>query len=185
MIKNKKDFYEYRNKDMAFYLEEGISNKKKTFFLRLPAYYIAKYLLYLRKEEYYVNTAGKNPIKKFLAIYYQRKKNVLGCKLDIYIPRNVFGPGLIINHLGGIIVNGSAKIGANCRLHGGNCIGNNGKDSKAAVIGDNFDLGVGAKVIGEVVLGNNVVIGANAVVTKSFDEDNIVLVGIPAKKLAK
>lgn len=185
MINSKEDYYEYRNRDMAFYLEDGANNKRKTFFLRLPPYYIAKYLLYLRKEEYYTNTSGNSLIKRILAVYYQRRKNALGSKLDIIIPRNVFGPGLIINHLGGIIINETAKVGANCRLHGGNCIGNDGKNPNAAIIGDNFDLGVGAKVIGRITIGNNVVVGANAVITKSFDEDNIVLVGIPAQKLVK
>ena len=51
------------------------------------------------------------------------------------------------------------------------------------VIGDNLDLGIGAKVIGDVRLGNNVKIGANAVVTRSFEENNITLVGLPARKV--
>jgi len=37
------------------------------------------------------------------------------------------------------------------------------------------------KIFGPIKLGNNVIIGANAVVNKSFKEDNIVLAGIPAK----
>ena len=51
------------------------------------------------------------------------------------------------------------------------------------IIGDSLDLGIGAKIIGNVTLGNNVRVGANAVVTKSFVEDDIVLVGCPAHKM--
>ena len=83
-------------------------------------------------------------------------------------------------HHGEIIVNEDAVIGANALLHGRNCIGNNGTDGCVPEIGDNLDLGIGAKVIGNIKLGNNVTVGANAVVTKSFQNDCTV-VGIPAK----
>jgi serine acetyltransferase len=38
-------------------------------------------------------------------------------------------------------------------------------------------------VIGDLVLGDNVKVGAGAIVTKSFPKDNIVLVGVPAREL--
>ena len=95
----------------------------------------------------------------------------------------MFGKGLIIYHIGSIVINGEAKVGENCRLHGNNCIGNNGKNCDAPVIGDNCDIGIGAKIIGGVKLGSNVIIGANSVVNKSFDADGIVLVGSPAKMI--
>ena len=50
--------------------------------------------------------------------------------------------------------------------------------------GDRVQFGVGCKVIGNVHLGNNVVIGANAVVTKDVP-DNCVVAGVPAKILRK
>ncbi|GEN51689.1 sugar O-acetyltransferase [Alkalibacterium pelagium] len=52
--------------------------------------------------------------------------------------------------------------------------------AKPIVIGDNCWLGAGATVIGGVTLGNNVVVGAGAVVTRSFG-DNVVLAGVPAR----
>lgn len=48
------------------------------------------------------------------------------------------------------------------------------------VIGNNVLLFAGAKIIGNVNIGNNVVVGANAVVTHDVP-DNAVVVGIPAK----
>ena len=51
----------------------------------------------------------------------------------------------------------------------------------AAIIGDNVFIGSGAKIIGEVTIANNIAIGAGAVVTKSFSEDNITIAGVPAK----
>ena len=68
-------------------------------------------------------------------------------------------------------------------MHGENCIGNNGKSIATARIGDYLDLGSGAKIIGDVELKDHVTVGANAVVTHSFLEENITLVGLPARKL--
>lgn len=102
-------------------------------------------------------------------------------KLGIELGIGVFGEGLQIFHSHGIVVNSSARVGKNCHLHGNNCIGNNGINDGAPVLGDNCTLGVGLKVLGEIVLGNNVTVAAGAVVVQSFPEDNIVLAGVPAK----
>ena len=80
----------------------------------------------------------------------------------------MFGPGLSIAHAGTIVVNSNAKIGANCRIHVCVNIGADVTDgSKAPIIGDNCYIGPGAKLFGSIILGNNVGIGANAVVNKS------------------
>ena len=88
-------------------------------------------------------------------------------------------PGIlkIIAHYGPIVVNNTAKVGKNCRIHEGVTIGATGKNGQAAIIGDNCFLATGAKVIGDIHLGNDIAVGANAVVTKSFLEDKITLGG--------
>lgn len=108
--------------------------------------------------------------------------NRLGTRLGIETWCNVFGEGLLIYHVaGGIVVNSNARIGKNCHLHGNNCIGNNGKEKEAPIIGDNCTLGVGAKVIGGIKLGNDINIAAGAVVVKSCIEDGVTLAGVPAE----
>lgn len=182
MILNKQDLKNYIKADMEFYYKQSRWDR---FIYRItedPVSLIARYLRYMRKEEYYFNS-GKGKWGKVCYLFYFRKKNHLGNRLGFKIPKNTFGPGLTIFHHGEIIVNESAKVGANCRLHGGNCIGNDGIRDCSPYIGDNLDLGIGAKIIGDVHLGNFVRIGANAVVTKSFEEDSITLVGIPARKI--
>jgi serine O-acetyltransferase len=139
---------------------------------------IWRYLVFLRKEEYYWRK--NHPI---LSVYYRRRKNKLGERLGFTIPRNVFGEGLRIWHCGNIVVNGQAKVGKNCILHGDNCIGNNGKDEGAPTIGDHVDIGVGAKIIGNIKIANGIVIGAGAVVNKSFLEPDIIIAGVPAGKI--
>ena len=60
----------------------------------------------------------------------------------------------------------------------------NGIDiEKAPIIKDNVDIGVGAKIIGDIVVEENIIIGANAIVRKNFDEKDIIIAGVPAKKI--
>lgn len=179
MIHSKSDLRAYMSVDMAFYYQYAKRDRFIAWLTRDPIYLIAKYVRYLRKEEYYCNVRT-DIFGKIGFLYYVRKKNILGNKLGFKIPKNCFGPGLTIYHHGCIIVNEDARIGANCRLHGNNCIGNNGKVDLAPRIGDHLDLGFGASVIGDVELRNHVRVGANAVVVHSYPKANITLVGVPA-----
>ena len=133
----------------------------------------------LRKVEYYnncVKTVWGGLIRRIL--YFRLHK--LAVKLSYSIPINTFGEGLSISHFGPVIVNVKARIGKNCRIHVGVNIGEGGPDALAPQIGDNCYLGPGAKLFGGIVLGDNVKVGANAVVNKSFPEGNCTLVGVPA-----
>lgn len=51
-------------------------------------------------------------------------------------------------------------------------------------IGDNVYIGPGAKIYGPIKIGHNCVIGANSVVTKSFEECGLTIAGVPAKIIA-
>jgi serine O-acetyltransferase len=135
----------------------------------------------MRKLEYAIN-CGRNPIKTLYRKILFRKLSV---KLGFSISPNTFGPGLSIAHRGTIVVNGGARIGANCRIHVGVNIGTEaGKSAAAPAIGDNCYIGPGAKLFGEINIGSNTVIGANAVVNKSFPEGNQTLGGIPASVIS-
>ncbi len=90
------------------------------------------------------------------------------------------GPGLYIGHFGCILI-GPTKLGKFCNISHENTIGFAGRGKKhIPEVGDFLYMGAGAKVIGNVTIGNNVAIGANAVVTKDMP-DNAVAIGIPAK----
>lgn len=54
----------------------------------------------------------------------------------------------------------------------------------APQIGDNVYIGPGAKLYGRIEIASGIVIGANAVVTKSFTEENICIAGVPARKIS-
>jgi serine O-acetyltransferase len=104
--------------------------------------------------------------------------------LGFSIPPNVFSEGLCIGHYGSIVVSRHAKIGKYCALNSGVNIGGTAAKT-AAVIGDYCYMGPGVKIISDVVLGNHVRIGANAVVNKSFPEDHITIAGVPARIVKK
>ena len=138
-------------------------------------YLIWRYLYFLRREESAAN--------KLTEYYWRRRKNDLGAKLGIIIYAGCCGKGLRIWHYGSTIISGDAKIGEDCTFHGQACIGNDGSSTAAPVIGNNVDIGVGAKIIGDITIADNVRIGAGAVVTKSCLEQGRTLVGVPAKML--
>lgn len=95
----------------------------------------------------------------------------------IELPRSArFGPGLYIGHFGGITVSGGTVIGNNCNLSQNVTIGEagSGETYGAPVIGDNAYIAVGARLFGRITIGNNVKIGANAVIYKDVPDNAIV-----------
>lgn len=94
----------------------------------------------------------------------------------------VIGPGLLILHFGGIMINGRSVLGRDCILHHEVTIGNKIPGGGSPKIGDRVTFGAGAKILGDIVIGNDVIIGANAVVLESLP-DGAVAGGIPAKIL--
>ena len=94
-------------------------------------------------------------------------------------PKAEIGPGLVIFHFGGVIVNGSVVMGRECSLHHDVTIGNRTPGSGSPRIGDRVVIGAGARLLGELTIGDDVEIGANAVVIESLPA-RAVAVGIPA-----
>ena len=106
-----------------------------------------------------------------------------GVKYGISIPYNTaIGPGLYIGHYGGIVVNDQVSIGNDCNLNHGVTLGvkYGGKSPGVPILGDRIFLGPGCVVIGGIRLGNDVAVGANAVVLESV-EDSAVVAGIPGR----
>lgn len=182
---NKKEL----KKEIEYLKEYYFSNSKlkeiKCMLLHDSKYNIYKYILYLRKEEYYF---GRNNV---LSHFYQSKKNKLSNITGFEIPRFTCGLGLKIAHYGHLIINGYSKIGKNALFFGGACIGWNGTDKgvendlEYQKIGDNVVFGINCSIFGKLTLGNNIIIGSGAIVLNNFCEDNITLVGVPARKVKK
>jgi serine O-acetyltransferase len=95
------------------------------------------------------------------------------------------GRRLRIDHFGGIIVSGDAVIGDDVILRNGVTIGLKRTNERGApVIGNRVDIGAGAKILGAIHIGDDAVIGANAVVVRDVPA-GAVAVGIPARTLAR
>ncbi len=145
---------------------------------------IWKFQRLLRKIEYYKN-CKKSFIWKPYIIFLSTQFHIMGVFFGFTVPPNVFGPGLAICHMGTIIINHTARVGANCRLHAMVSIGTQaGTTNKAPSIGNNVYIGPGAKIFGPIYIADGIAIGANSVVNKSFYEPNITIAGIPAKKIS-
>jgi serine O-acetyltransferase len=173
MIKNFQDYLRYLDADKRALHKRG--SLKELLFDDVWAFQRR-----LRKAEY-LNNCSKNPVRRLIALYRLRS---LGTRLGFSIPINVFGPGLAIAHTGTIVVNKGAKIGANCRIHVCVNIGTAaGKSFDAPTIGDNVYIGPGAKLFGLINIGDRTVIGANAVVNKSF-QGGFTIGGIPARVIS-
>lgn len=150
----------------------------KDWLLKNERFYIWLYIYVLRHVEYHLNVRHRIRHLLWFVIY---KRLCFDLKIDIK-PNNL-KEGVCIMHLGALIrIKYSCRIGRNCTILPGVVIGNKNLecDGKFVTIGDNCYIGLGAKIFGEVKIGNNVIIGANAVVTKDVP-DNAVVGGIPAR----
>ena len=159
----------------------GIGTKQVIKSLFVPS--IWKFEKKMRQCEYWMNRHDLlgRIIFEFKMMFYQR----YGYKLGFEIGLNVFGPGLCLCHCGNIVVSNKSRFGCNARIHAGVNIGNFSRkaeedDNMAPTFGDNVYIGPGAKVFGKISIGNDVAIGANAVVTKDIP-DHVTVVGIPAR----
>lgn len=178
MIRSRKDYIDYREADRIALGRRKIGAAHWFVDLVFPDY-IWRFQKLLRKLEYYGNVK-RGMLSRLVYLYLQLRYRRLSVKLGFTIPRNVFGPGLAIVHYGGIVVNEKARIGANCRIHPGTNIGASAGSVEAPQIGENVYIAPGAKIFGNIRIANNTAIGANAVVNKSFEVENMLIAGVPA-----
>lgn len=138
---------------------------------------IWNYIYSLRNVEYY--TAKNNFFFKILSVYWLFRLRRLSYKTGFQIPPYTCGKGLKIWHWGSIIINPAARLGENCTLYPGVLIGHKLPGEGAPNIGKNCFISTGAKIIGNIAIGDNVTIAPNAVVFKNVPS-NCVIAGNPA-----
>jgi len=108
---------------------------------------------------------------------------------NIELPRKLTaGKGLSLFHGHALVINQGVVIGENCVLRNSTTIGHkklaDGSFSACPRIGNNVDIGANVCIIGDITVGDNVIIGAGTVVTKNIPADCVV-VGNPARILEK
>ena len=126
---------------------------------------------------------GVRPVllRRLLSLVYRVLYKLVQIVTGIELPCEVqLGRNFVIDHSGGIVISGYARFGDNCRIRNGVVVGLSRVDEPCApVIGNNVDIGAGAKLLGAITIGDNVLIGANAVVVRDVPADSIA-VGVPA-----
>ncbi len=97
-------------------------------------------------------------------------------------PGAKIGPGFFIDHGMGVVIGETTEIGTNVTLYQGVTLGGTGwnRGKRHPTLGDNVVVGVGAKVLGNIRLGNNVKVGGGSVVIHSVPP-YCTVVGVPAE----
>lgn len=135
----------------------------------------------LRKLEHLKNRQENGKFINRIVLYFvEIRFKRLSCITGISIPPNTCSKGLTLYHHGSIVVNDGARIGENCCIMNNVNIGANGGSSEAPQIGRDVYIGPGAVLYGNITIADGCYIGANAVVFRSFDAPNTVIVGSPA-----
>lgn len=110
----------------------------------------------------------------------------LSLRYGISIPYNTkIRPGLYIGHYGGIVINSDVVIGRDCNINHGVTIGVKfgGKNPGVPIIGNRVYLGPGCTLIGGIRVGDDVAVGANAVVIESVPDSGVVA-GVPGRLIS-
>lgn len=160
-----KDFYRESGRWLS-----GISIWKKCINPNLHFVYV------LRKTQEHRKTPVLGLWWRFVLRHYQIKYG-----FQIY-PETEVGEGFYLGHWGSLVINPKARIGKNCNIAQGVTIGqqNRGKNEGYPEIGDLVWIGANAVLVGNIKIGNNVLVAPNSYV--NFDvPDNSVVVGNPAK----
>ncbi len=147
------------------------------------------------KTDFYRVTNGKkytffNFIKYFIRnhevrfLYFYRHQNIcnklflrkMKIKYGLEINSNNIGAGFCLGHPYLITINPNAIIGKNCNIHKGVTIGqeNRGKRKGSPKIGNEVWIGINATIVGNVNIGNNVLIAANSFVNCDIPSNSIV-----------
>lgn len=93
-----------------------------------------------------------------------------------------FGPGFVILHANGVVINGEVRGGANIFVEHQVTIG--AERRRSPRLGNDIFIGAGAKIVGGVTIGDGARIGANAVVVHDV-EPHTTVVGVPARPVAR
>lgn len=145
--------------------------------LRIPGF---RYLFFLRKA----NSAKKNSLSWIIYRIILRRYSY---KFGYQIAYNTkIGPGFFIGHFGTIVINDRAVIGSNCNISPGVTIGqtNRGRLKGVPIIGNKVWMGTNALIVGNIKIGDDVLIAPGAFVNFDVPSHSIVI-GNPGRILPR
>lgn len=127
----------------------------------------------------------RNPLARFAwwAVYWLLALPV-GWASGVRInPRTPIGPGFVIHNFANITLD-AERIGQSFTINQGVSLGPDWTLCGRPRLGDNVFLGSGAKVLGGIDVGHNVVVAANALVVRPV-QDNCLIAGVPGSIIAR
>ena len=177
MIQTRKDLVRFMD------TEDALMGHPKMFLIwmvRSDDYLPFLLVKYLSKYEYYKNK--KRSLFDIIPyVWYLWNFRRLRIKTGIILFPNTIDEGLNLVHPGFRRIGHNSHIGKKCTILPNVLIGRKEPGLKADVfIGDNCYISTGVTILGPITIGNNVTIGAGAVVNKDIP-DNVVVAGVPAK----
>lgn len=118
--------------------------------------------------------------RRDFALYLQSQSSRL-FGVDIH-PNARFGKGIMLDHATGFVVGETAAVGDNCSFLHAVTLGGSGKEKgdRHPKLGDNVLVGAGAKILGNIEVGDCCLIAAGSVVLKSVPR-NVTVAGVPAR----
>jgi serine O-acetyltransferase len=121
------------------------------------------------------------PFNIIYGMLYRKVRNTYGIEL-LYTAK--LGRRVVIQHQGGIVIHAHCSIGDDCVIRQNVTLGMrySERPMDAPKLGKKVDIGAGANILGDVTIGDNARIGANAVVLQDIPPGSTA-VGIPAKIL--
>jgi len=140
-----------------------------------------------RLAHFFFNAISLQPFRLFFKVWMLLWQKVIEITTGISIPPSAkIGHSFYIGHFGGIILNSRTVIGNNCNISQGVTIGVSGVSDKRGVpvIGNNVYIGANAVIAGSIVIEDDVLIGACSLVNKSIEKQQVVM-GVPAVVVSK
>jgi serine O-acetyltransferase len=138
---------------------------------------MSKILLFLYGISFYLYSKNIPLIPKLIT-YFNR------IVFSVWLPASTkIGQNCTLGKGGlGVVIHEKAVIGDYCIISNNVTIGGSSKkeQGKLPVLGNRVSVGAGCVILGDIAIGDNVIIGAGAVVTKNIEENSIA-VGNPAK----
>lgn len=133
------------------------------------------YIYWFRNAQKHPKSSLTGKLYRLILRHYQIKYG-----FQIY-PETEIGEGFYLGHWGALVINPKAKIGKNCNIAQGVTIAqaNRGKNEGVPVIGNEVWIGANAVIVGNITIGNNVLIAPNAYVNMDVPDNSIAL-GNPA-----
>ncbi len=162
------DYYRISGKWEKFPLLKGFIN---------PGF---RFIYFLRKSQ---QTSSKNPLGIFYRLILRQYQLKFGFQIS---HKTQIGAGLYLGHWGTIVINPKAKIGKNCNIAHGVTIGQTNRGQKQGVpqIGDNVWIGTNSVLVGNIKIGNNVLIAPLTYVNENIP-DNCIVSGNPMQIFPK